>query len=400
MNSEQRKRIRAIQNRKKKREMQRKKTMRLVLGAIAILVIIIIVASIKGCNGANDNQNPEITVSPTPTMSSSRQIDAEFYADSCFIGNSFIKNLEEEDIIEGADYICEDKLDVSDALTDEPENSSVVYINELNTNKNYKKIFMAFGAEEIGWEDNDEFISEYKKVIDKAKKYQPDAEIYLLSVIPVSKDAEGELDYTNDDIKKLNKEIKELAKTKDVVYCDIFNTLSNSKGYLSESASEDGINLDRSYYEKSFVYIQKNYTEEAMARAQESDEDEESYDDDEETSSSSSSSSNKSSSSSSSSSNKSSSSSSSSSNKSSSSSSYNSSSSSSNKSSGSSSSSSNKSSSSSSSSSNASSSSSSSGSSSSNNSGSSSSSNNNSSSSSSSGNSSTGNAVSKDLDDM
>lgn len=400
VNSDQQKRIREIKRRKKQREMRRKRMMRLVMGIIALVVVIIAVAAIKGCNNAENEQlNANLATSPSPTPNTNREIDAEFYADTCFIGNGFIAGLENEDLVAGADYICDDTLDVSEALTEKSEGSSVVYINELNSNTNYKKIFMAFGAEELSWDDNDEFISEYENVIEKAKKYQPDSEIYLVSVTPVSEAAEEEVGYTNSDVEKLNKLIKELADDNDLIYCDIFDTLANSRGYLPDSASEDGINLDRSYYEKSLVYIQKNYTKEAIARAAEKTEDEE------EEASSSGSSSNKSSSSSSSgnssssssSSNKSSSSSSSS-NSSSSNSSSNSSSSSNKSSSSSSNSSSGNSSSSSSRNSSSNSSSSSSSGSSSNNSSSSGSSNNSSSSSSSSNKS--GSAVSMDLDDM
>lgn len=274
MNNDQKNRMKEIQKRKKKREEHRKKVMRCVFGVAAILLAVIIVVAAKSCS-STDNNEVEVTVSPSPTASTNRQIDAEFYEDTCFIGNTFVKDIEYYDFIEGADYICDDNLDVSDALTEEPDNESVVYIDKLNNNKTYKKIFMMFGENELSWSDNDEFISEYKKLINKAKRYQPDAQIYLISVTPVTEDvddaAEDGITITN--IEKMNKRIKQLAKDTDVIYCDIFDTIANSRGYLSSSASEDGIHFSESYYEKTLVYIQKNYTEEALKKAENSSKD-------------------------------------------------------------------------------------------------------------------------------
>jgi len=258
VNSEQQKRIREIKRRKLQRERRRKRTIRLVVGSIVLLLAIIVIAAVKGCNNAQNEQlNAQLTQSPSPTPNTNREIDKDFYKDVCFIGNAFVSGLQEEDIVDGADYICNNTLDVTEALTEKPEGGSVVYINELNTNATYEKIFMSFGAEEIAWEDSDEFITEYKSIIAKAKKYQPDAEIYLMSVTPVSDEAEEEVGYKNSEIEKLNKQIKKLAEEKDVIYCDIFDALANSKGYLPDSASKDGVNLDRSYYEKSLCIFRK-----------------------------------------------------------------------------------------------------------------------------------------------
>lgn len=280
MNNDQKNRIREIQKRKQKREMQRKRIMRCVFGVAAILLAVIIAAVAKSCS-APENNVVEVSVSPSPTASTKRQVDAEFYKDTCFVGNAFVKDLEYFDFIDGADYVCDDNLDVTDVLENEPEGESVSYIDKLNSNKTYKKIFMMFGEKELAWSDSDKFISEYKKVINKAKKYQPDAVIYLISVTPVSEEIDdaAKNGITISNIEKMNKRIKQLAKDTNVIYCDVFDTIANSRGYLSESASSDGIHFEESYYEKTLVYIQKNYTKEALERAEESSEKDDKDDD-------------------------------------------------------------------------------------------------------------------------
>ena len=105
--------------------------------------------------------------------------------------------------------------------------------------------------------DSDSFVSEYEALVDTAKKYQPDADIYLLSVTPVSAEVSDKAEdgLTNDNIVEINKLIKEVAEDKDVIYCDIFSAVANSKGELPASAASDGIHFDRSYYEKCRISV-------------------------------------------------------------------------------------------------------------------------------------------------
>ena len=239
---------------------------RCIVAVLGLLIIVLIILGIRGCVNKNKSNNNEVqvtvTASPTPTAESgSKNIDQNFYRDSCFLGNSFIDGMEIYNLVDGADYFAKVGLTVNQADTETTDNGTVPIIDELNSNKNYKKIFMMFGENELGWSNLDRFVSEYEALVDTAKKYQPDADIYLLSVTPVSAEVSDKAEdgLTNDNIVEINKLIKEVAEDKDVIYCDIFSAVANSKGELPASAASDGIHFDRSYYEKCLIYIQKNY---------------------------------------------------------------------------------------------------------------------------------------------
>ena len=259
--------MREIRKRKNEREKKRKKIMQIILGAAAVLIVVITAISISSCNNKK-NTNPEVQVNSTMTpavtekTTGSREIDQKFYEDSCFMGGTFVADLSEYELVENADYIFRDGATVSDAMRAGSETKSMA--DEINNNSTYKKIFLSFGEAELG--DTEGFIEDYKTLISKIKKYQPDAKLYIMSVTPVTeeKDEKAEDGFTNKNVKAINKLLKQLAEDTNAVYCDLFDAVSNSKDVLPESAAEDGIHLERSYCEKSLVYIQKNYTEEKL----------------------------------------------------------------------------------------------------------------------------------------
>lgn len=254
-----------IERRRRQRRHRQVMINRCIVAVVGILLIVLIVCGIRGCvNRGNKANEVQVTATPEPTATplvSNRNIDQDFFADSCFIGNSFVDSMEIYELIDGADYFGKVGISVNQADTVSMDNSSVALIDELNTNKNYERIFMMFGENELGWSNMDKFVSEYKSVVKTAKKYQPDAKIYLLSVPPVSAevDEKDENGINNENIVKINKLIKQVAADSKVFYCDIYSAVVNSKNQLPDSAATDGIHFDRSYYEKCLVYIQKNY---------------------------------------------------------------------------------------------------------------------------------------------
>ena len=87
-------------------------------------------------------------------------------------------------LVEGADYFARIGLNVNDAMTKSTSTGTVPVIEELNNGKQYNKIFMIFGENELGWANSDTFVEQYGALIDKAKSYQSTAKIYLLAINP------------------------------------------------------------------------------------------------------------------------------------------------------------------------------------------------------------------------
>ncbi|MDO5398907.1 MAG: GDSL-type esterase/lipase family protein, partial [bacterium] len=271
MASNQNERMREIRKRKNEREKKRKKIMGIIFGAAALLIVVIAAVSIASCGKQKEN-NPEVNVMttaaphPTENPKGSREIDQTFYKDSCFVGGTFIADLSEYEFVENADYVYRDGASVSGAMKLDSESETKAMVEELNNNSTYKKIFLSFGEAELGDSDTEEFIDNYKSLISKIKKYQPDAKLFIMAVTPVTeeKNDENEGGYTNKNVEAMNGLLKQIAKDTSAVYCDLFEAVANSKDVLPEAAAEDGIHLERAYCEKALVYVQKNYTDEKL----------------------------------------------------------------------------------------------------------------------------------------
>ena len=79
-------------------------------------------------------------------------------------------------------------------------------------NKNIKKVYIMLGVNELGWSYPEVFKLKYGELIDSIREVKPDCEIYLQSIIPVTKSKSNSDDiYNNSKIAKYNEYIKEVT---------------------------------------------------------------------------------------------------------------------------------------------------------------------------------------------
>lgn len=125
--------------------------------------------------------------------------------------------------------------------------------------KNIKRVYIMLGVNELGWSYPQVFKSKYKELINEIKKVKPEAQIYVQSIIPVTKAKDKSDKYFNNTrIKQYNQLIKEVAKEENVKYLDVQTALVNSEGYLPEETSPDGIHIGAKYCEKWLEYLKNN----------------------------------------------------------------------------------------------------------------------------------------------
>lgn len=271
MNAAGRKRVRNIRREAERKRYRQFLIQRGLAVAILLLIFILIIAGVRGCSGNKKNKLPVVTVVPAATAAPQSSpgpvgnvtevdIDQDFYESSCFVGNSVIESMEIYELVDDADYFARIGLNVTDASRLAMDSSNIPVIDELNNDKQYKRIFMMFGENELNWPSTDTFKNDYSALIKKAKKYQPSAEIYLLAVTPITQKADEEQaeGVTTEAILKFNKIIEQVAKSNGVKYADLYTALADKNGYLPAGAATDGIHFDKNYYIKCLVYMQNN----------------------------------------------------------------------------------------------------------------------------------------------
>lgn len=150
-------------------------------------------------------------------------------------------------------------LTVSHVFKDKCEGSSVPVIDELYGH-NFSKVFLMFGDNECGWDSSRTFVEDYKKVIEAVRVRQPQAEIYLISVLPTTfeKSEKNEYGFTRDRIDEINSLIVQVAVEKNVVYLDAASALKDADGYLPDDASPDGLHMGKAYTKVWLDYVAEN----------------------------------------------------------------------------------------------------------------------------------------------
>ncbi len=197
------------------------------------------------------------------TTTSSSPINADGSVDfSCFDNCAFVGNSR---LLAVGNYGFADNvyakvgLNVNTVFTKNCEGSSVPVIDELN-GKNFDKIFLMFGDNECGWGSMNAFSKQYAKVISAVKERVPNAKIYLISVLPITKKTSDKNDFgcNKDSIINTNKCIKELAEEQGATYINAASSIANKDGYLPDDASTDGCHLGKKYTKIWLEYTAKN----------------------------------------------------------------------------------------------------------------------------------------------
>ena len=274
-----RERIEDIQKRKAQREKENKRRIYMLRRVIIVVAAIgIIVAAVLGVRSgvlairehlaqkaAEEAARiaAEEAAKPTPTpepVYTPKGINETYYHNCAFFGNSFIEGMEIYELVPGADYFSKVGLTVSQAATISTDTGTVPVVEEFSQGKQYDKIFMMFGENEIGWV-GDAFFERYEALIDKVTLNQPNAKIYLLSIPAISKKVSDEDDdgLNIDRIKAYNSGIQTIAKNVGATYADIFPITAGEDGYLPPDAATDGVHFGEDYYIKSLTHIQERY---------------------------------------------------------------------------------------------------------------------------------------------
>ena len=176
---------------------------------------------------------------------------------AAFIGDSRVVGLESYGVISDADVYASVGISIKDVMNKKTytnEDGTLSTIMEAMFKKEYDKIYIKFGINELGWVYLDEYKRYYGEVIDSLKNRYPNARIYLQATLPM---LEGRTDdtYNNTKIDKINELTKQLAQEKNVNWVDITSAVTDSTGVLPEEASNDGIHLTRDYLFKWVDYL-------------------------------------------------------------------------------------------------------------------------------------------------
>lgn len=173
-----------------------------------------------------------------PELKERERADDSFFEDAAILGNSLVEGLRIYSKLTSLDYYSGTSMTVISA-------SSQLDAMALHS---YGKVYIELGINDIGWLV-ETFIADYGKMLDRIKADQPQADIYIMAITPVSRSREASSNYfTKARVEMYNAALYELAKEKECYYLDCYTILQGPDGYLPEENTWDGVHLNVPQY--------------------------------------------------------------------------------------------------------------------------------------------------------
>ncbi|NEU04332.1 GDSL-type esterase/lipase family protein [Clostridium senegalense] len=172
--------------------------------------------------------------------------DENILTTSAFMGDSITEGFSFYELVEDKRVLA-NKGDTTEV--------AVSYVNQLK-DINPKNIFILYGMNDlICFSKNEDFISQYEKLIEDIKKEVPNSTIYVQSVFPVASFGEDATNgITNTRIEEVNKLIVNMCVRQRVNYIDISKLLKGN----DDSFEPDGKHVKGTFYSTWIDEIKNN----------------------------------------------------------------------------------------------------------------------------------------------
>lgn len=193
--------------------------------------------------------------SPVPA---SDPVENSYFDDAVFIGDSRTEGLILNcGLVNTTSYAYKGLM--VDTVFTKPvinKNGQKVSVMDALKSTSFSKVYIMLGVNETGWVYSQVFQSKYGEVIDGIREINPEAEIYIQELMPVSDRVSSTHSYiTNAKINEYNALLRELAEDKQVYCIDTGRAVASADGSLPDEAAHDGIHLVKAYCEKWLDYL-------------------------------------------------------------------------------------------------------------------------------------------------
>lgn len=191
-----------------------------------------------------------------------REVYDSYFDKSCMIGNSLVEGFLMWSGLTNLRYIYNTGATVGGAI-----GTLDLAPLTLNPNGYYSDVYLMFGLNEIGIDVNS-FVQSYKKLVDFVREHQSTANIYIISVTPVTKrvDEDPNEPQKMERIRNFNAALKEFCEDQNCWYLDIYSMLLDKDGYLSADYAflEDGKHFEKSGYVAWANYMKTHYVDSSL----------------------------------------------------------------------------------------------------------------------------------------
>lgn len=200
--------------------------------------------------------DPVVPVTPNPPVlppdsgvPQSEARDESYFADALFVGDSRTVGLSLYSGISST-YYADTGLNVLTALSKpfvKIDGTSCTILDAVALHPDFKKVYISFGINEIGWPSVTTFIGTYETLLTGLEDLLgKDTVFYIQGIIPVSQAIDDSGYIKNERIVSYNALLCEMAEKHGAHFIDLTGLYAPSGGVLPAEISSDGIHLNRS----------------------------------------------------------------------------------------------------------------------------------------------------------
>ncbi|MDE7427964.1 MAG: hypothetical protein K2N00_01605, partial [Lachnospiraceae bacterium] len=178
-----------------------------------------------------------------------------YFNDAAFMGDSRTMGISDYAGFDGADFFCENGMTIYKLLEDAgvtyQKTGEKVDLKEMLQEKQYGKIYIMLGMNELGYGDTNKYLKQYLKVVQQIREWQPDAVIFIMANLHISQEKNNmESEFNNVNINDKNVASARLANGRDIFYLDCNPIFTDDEGYLQAELTFDGVHLYAQHYDK------------------------------------------------------------------------------------------------------------------------------------------------------
>lgn len=182
----------------------------------------------------------------------------DYFDDACFIGDSRMEGLYEYGGFDNSDFYYLTGLSLYDCFKKDLKTSKggKTKLETALKNKQYGKIYLMFGVNELGTGTDEMFGEEYARVIEEIHKLQPNAIIYVHGILWVTKSKANSSSYIkNTKIDSRNLEVQKVIDNDVSYYLEINSLFGDGVDNLDPAYSGDEVHLYAKYYNMWADYL-------------------------------------------------------------------------------------------------------------------------------------------------
>ena len=250
-------------NDKPKISLNRKKRMwnryRNYIAGLAVLVVAVIIVAIvlKSCSNKNSDRQDDtkVTTSPVQQESTAPVIQESKEPAENVTGQTTAaasgRTLSVSGTPETVDYTSSSAYSKAVVIASNSMTSDKLtgYLDSI-VSQSPDSVYIMVGINDLNYGSRsvDDIYKYEKEFIEAVKSAVPAADVYVLSVLPVSQRFESSSKVKQANIDSLNNKFSENAASLGITYIDVASVYKDGSGYFGSSYTDSGYNLKSGYY--------------------------------------------------------------------------------------------------------------------------------------------------------